>query len=64
MQEKHVTKAVMARRMNIITTRKGPMAKAITLSCGDDFRAIADAIREAVKPYRAGLPGLAIYLRR
>ena len=31
---------------------------------GDEFLAIADAIREAMKPYRAGLDGLVIYLRR
>ena len=31
---------------------------------GDEFRAMADAIREALKPYRNGLPGLVIYLRR
>jgi hypothetical protein len=31
---------------------------------GDEFQAIADAIREALKPYREGLYGLVIYLRR
>ena len=31
---------------------------------GDEFLAIADAIREALKLYRAGLPGLVISLRR
>ena len=31
---------------------------------GDEFRAIADAIFRALKPYRGGLHGLVLYLRR
>ena len=31
---------------------------------GDEFQAIADAIVEAVKPYRAGLHGFVLYLSR
>ncbi len=31
---------------------------------GDEFQAIADAIFETLKPYREGLRGLAVYIRR
>ena len=31
---------------------------------GDEFQAIADAIFQALKPYRGGLHGLVLYLRR
>ena len=31
---------------------------------GDEFQAIADAIFEAVKPYRTGLRGLVLYVSR
>ena len=31
---------------------------------GDDFQAIADAIVEAVRPYRTGLRGLVLYVSR
>ena len=31
---------------------------------GDEFQAIADAIIEAVKPYRTGLHGLVLYVSR
>ena len=31
---------------------------------GDEFRAIADAIFEALKPYRGSVRGLVIYVRR
>jgi hypothetical protein len=31
---------------------------------GDEFRAIADAIFEALKPYRAGLEGVVLYIKR
>ena len=31
---------------------------------GDEFKAIADAIFQALKPYRRGLRGLVLYLRR
>lgn len=31
---------------------------------GDEFQAIADAIIEAVRPYRAGLRGLVLYVSR
>ena len=31
---------------------------------GDEFQAIADAIVQALKPYRGGLRGLVVYLRR
>jgi uncharacterized protein DUF5615 len=31
---------------------------------GDEFPAIADAIFEALKPYRDGLRGLVLYIRR
>ena len=31
---------------------------------GDEFQAIADAIFQALKPYRGGLLGLVFYLRR
>lgn len=31
---------------------------------GDEFQAIADAIFEALKPYRDGLRGLVLYIRR
>ena len=31
---------------------------------GDEFHAIADAIFQALKPYRGGLHGLVLYLRR
>ena len=31
---------------------------------GDEFQAIADAIVEALTPYRAGLRGLVLYIRR
>ena len=31
---------------------------------GDEFRVIADAIFRALKPYRGGLHGLVLYLRR
>ncbi|PYM25935.1 MAG: hypothetical protein DMD80_19910 [Candidatus Rokuibacteriota bacterium] len=31
---------------------------------GDEFQAIADAIVEAVKPYRTGLHGFVLYLSR
>ena len=31
---------------------------------GDAFQAIADAIVEALKPYRGGLRGLVVYIRR
>jgi len=31
---------------------------------GDEFQAIADAIVRALKPYRGGLHGLVLYLRR
>ena len=31
---------------------------------GDEFQAIADAILEALKPYRDGLCGLVLYIRR
>jgi hypothetical protein len=31
---------------------------------GDEFQAIADAIFQALKPYRSGVRGLVIYLRR
>ena len=31
---------------------------------GDEFSAIADAIFEALKPYRDGLRGLVLYIRR
>jgi hypothetical protein len=31
---------------------------------GDAFQAIADAIFEALKPYRGGLRGLVLYIRR
>lgn len=31
---------------------------------GDEFQAIADAIRDAVKPYRTSLRGLVLYLKR
>ena len=31
---------------------------------GDDFQAIADAILEAVRPYRTGLRGLVLYVSR
>ena len=31
---------------------------------GDEFQAIADAIVEALKPYRGGLRGLVVYIRR
>ena len=31
---------------------------------GDEFQAIADAIVEAVKPYRTGLRGLVLYVSR
>lgn len=31
---------------------------------GDEFQAIADAVVEAVKPYRTGLRGLVLYVRR
>ena len=31
---------------------------------GDEFQAIADAIAEAVKPYRGGLHGLVLYISR
>ena len=31
---------------------------------GDEFQAIADAIFRALKPYRGGLQGLVLYLRR
>ncbi len=31
---------------------------------GDEFQAIADAIFEALTPYRAGLRGLVVYIRR
>ena len=30
---------------------------------GDEFQAIADAILEALKPYRAGLYGVVLYIR-
>ena len=30
----------------------------------DEFRAIADAIVEALEPYRAGLEGLILYIKR
>ena len=31
---------------------------------GDEFQALADAIFQALKPYRGGLHGLVLYLRR
>ena len=31
---------------------------------GDEFQAIADAIVEAVRPYRTGLRGLVLYISR
>ena len=31
---------------------------------GDEFQAIADAIFEALKPYRAGLEGVVLYIKR
>jgi hypothetical protein len=31
---------------------------------GDEFQAITDAIFETLKPYRDGLPGLAVYIIR
>lgn len=31
---------------------------------GDEFRAIADAIVEALKPYREGLKGVVLYIKR
>lgn len=31
---------------------------------GDEFQAIADAIAEALKPYRDGLEGVVLYLAR
>ena len=31
---------------------------------GDEFQAIADAIFEALKPYRAGLEGVVLYVKR
>ena len=31
---------------------------------GDEFQAIADAIFEALKPYRAGLDGVVLYIKR
>jgi len=31
---------------------------------GDEFQAIVDAIVQALKPYRGGLRGLVLYLRR
>jgi hypothetical protein len=31
---------------------------------GDEFQAIADAIAEALKPYRAGLEGVVLYIQR
>jgi hypothetical protein len=33
-------------------------------ACAFEFQAIAGAIHEALKPYRDGLPGLVVYLRR
>ena len=30
----------------------------------DEFQAIADAILEALKPYRTGLHGVVLYIRR
>lgn len=31
---------------------------------GDEFQAIADAIFEALKPYRGGLDGIVLYIKR
>ena len=31
---------------------------------GDEFQAIADTIFEALKPYRAGLAGVVLYIKR
>jgi hypothetical protein len=54
----------LAREAVAANTKHGGIVLVPSSFRGDEFQAIADAIFEALKPYRAGLEGVVLYIKR